>query len=267
MAGYWLKLYTEILDDPKYHRLSDDAKLGMVELMLVAKRVNMNGEIPSIEDVAFYTRRSVEWWQPVFEELSQIEYLVSNGTETIIRKFAERQSAVADSERMKQSRIVKHKKEFVSRSSYEPVTKRNGETETETEADTDTEAEAEVKSAIPTPGLYSGDDFVIQVFSRVTGMTSIPRNDPAAYVAIDGLRTKYTTLDSMVTYLRPFYDSWITRRGKDGRFFSKTNLAWLTDWAVGGEIPVVVAPPKTTQEKNKEVLSRILGSKSEVING
>lgn len=127
--------------------------------------------------------------------------------------------------------------------------------------------EEKKKPSSPTPNLYSGDDFVIKVFSQVTGMTSIPRNDERAYIAIEGLRTKYPTIDGMVTYLRPFYDSWITRRGKDGRFFSKTNLAWLTDWAVGGEIPVVVAPPKTTQEKNKEVLSRILGSKSEVING
>jgi hypothetical protein len=131
MAGYWLKLYTEILDDPKYFRLSDNAKLGMIELMVVAKRVDMEGEVPCIEDVAFYTRRAVEWWQPVFDELSKIEYLVINGSETIIRKFAERQAPVPDSERMRQLRINKHRNEFALQTSDEAVTKRNGDSDTE----------------------------------------------------------------------------------------------------------------------------------------
>ena len=135
MAGYWLKLYTEILDDPKYFRLSDSAKLGMVELMIVAKRLDMDGEVTSIEDVAFYTRRTVEWWTPVFEELSKIEYLVSNGSETIIRKFAERQAAVDGAERIKQFRALKHKQEFMSRDSNEPVTIRNGDSDSDSDSE------------------------------------------------------------------------------------------------------------------------------------
>lgn len=141
MAGYWLKLYTEILDDPKYFRLSDNAKLGMIELMIVAKRVDMEGEVPCIDDVAFYTRRSIEWWQPVFDELSKIEYLVKNGAETIIRKFAERQKPVDDAERMRQARALKHKKEFVSQECHETVTNRNGDTEIDTEKIKETDEE------------------------------------------------------------------------------------------------------------------------------
>lgn len=118
MPGYWLKLYTEILDDPKYFHLSDNSKLGMIELMVVAKKIDMDGEIPSIEDVAFYTRRAVEWWEPVFDELSKIEYLVKDGSETIIRKFSERQKAIDSTERQRMSREAKHQKEF----SHECVT-------------------------------------------------------------------------------------------------------------------------------------------------
>jgi len=105
-------------------------------------------------------------------------------------------------------------------------------------------------SSFPLPSLYSGDDFIPRVFSRVTGMTSIPRNDERAYIAIEGLRSKYPDVDGMVKYLQPFYDSWITRRGKDGRFFSKTNLAWLTDWAVGGEVP------QNTEELQKQKIDK-----------
>ena len=140
MAGYWLKLYTEILDDPKYYRISDNAKLGMIELMVVAKKVDLDGGIPSIEDVAFYTRRTVEWWSPVFEELQKIEYLVVNNGETTIRTFAERQAPVSDAERMKQARAKKHKGEFDNNSTnggYEVVTNRNGDSDTDTDTDTD----------------------------------------------------------------------------------------------------------------------------------
>ena len=78
MAGYWLKLYTEILDDPKYYRLSDNAKLGMYELMIIAKKVDMEGWLPDIEDVCFYSRRQKEWWAPVIQELEQIKFVVKD---------------------------------------------------------------------------------------------------------------------------------------------------------------------------------------------
>jgi len=154
MAGYWLKLYTEILDDPKYNRVSDNAKLGMIELMVVAKKVGMDGGLPGINDVAFYTRRTIEWWKPVFDELQEIEYLVVNNDETTIRKFAERQAPVSDAERMKQTRAKKHKEETNNNganTSYEVATKRNGD------SDTDTDIDTENKELLPEPELEPCD--------------------------------------------------------------------------------------------------------------
>lgn len=122
MAGYWLKLYTEILDDPKYYHLSDLAKLGMIELMMVAKKYDHNGELPPIEDVCFYTRRSEEWWKPVYEELHKIKYLVTEDEKTFIRKFAERQEKVEPAERQRKSRQRKQKQEYEEETCHEPVT-------------------------------------------------------------------------------------------------------------------------------------------------
>jgi len=119
MAGYWLKLYTEILDDPKYYRLSDNAKLGMYELMLVAKKVGNAGDLPTLEDICFYTRRDESWWVPVIDELKRINFVTldENGGD-IIRKFEERQAAIKDDERQKKYREALHK-EFKCN---EPVT-------------------------------------------------------------------------------------------------------------------------------------------------
>jgi len=233
MAGYWLKLYTEILEDPKYHRLSDNAKLGMIELMLVAKKTGVCGEIPNIEDVAFYTRRSVEWWQPVFEELSKIEYLVTNGSETIIRKFAERQSAVDDSIRMKKYRELKHKNEFAQRECNEPVTNRNGDSETET----DKSREEKINSA---PVNFSSSRPAIetnytQVWVKSTGQLGIPvREQPKVIDAIDILRPKFKSDDELITFLKPYYEHWCNHKTKDNKPYSKANSAWL-DWAVAGD--------------------------------
>ena len=200
MAGYWLKLYTEILDDPKYFRLSDNAKLGMIELMLVAKKFNKNGEIPTIEDVAFFTRRSIEWWKPIFDELLTIEYLVTNGSETIIRKFAERQAAVSDSERQKQHRIVTHKNEYC----HEAVTKSNGDSETDSETDSDEKAKIHSlvleyfiqQSKLPIPENLSYQQKTEKWFDPIADICELINYDPdKAKQLIDSAIKKYDSGD------------------------------------------------------------------------
>ncbi len=179
MAGYWLKLYTEIIDDPKYHRLSDQAKIGMIELMVVAKKCNRNGELPSIEDICFYTRRPVEWWGKVIAELEKIEFVINSENSVIIRKFAERQKAVNEAERQKLSREIRHRKEF----SHEPVTglSRNvTESREEKEVELELEKEEDVDVDVPATGAGIIDDpenswvreSLITQFEQVTGLTA-----------------------------------------------------------------------------------------------
>jgi len=150
MAGYWLKLYTEVLNDPKYHKLSDNAKVGMFELMLVAKEFDKDGLLPSIEDIAFYTRRSVDWWVPVSDELTAIKFLVvDRELNASIRKFAERQAFVSATERSRQYRAAKHKNEFMQRDCNEDATISDGEqTRQETEEETEEETDNRKKSVV-----------------------------------------------------------------------------------------------------------------------
>jgi len=112
--GYFLKLYTDILDDPKYFRLSEEAKTGMYEIFLVAKKIETGtestGELPSLEDIAFHTRRDVEWWKNVMVELVSAE--IVDADQQMIRKFKERQAKISDAERMKQYRKRKNDSTF-----------------------------------------------------------------------------------------------------------------------------------------------------------
>jgi predicted GIY-YIG superfamily endonuclease len=120
MAGYWLKLYTEILEDPKYYRLSDKAKLAMYELMLVAKKQNMDGELPCLDDIAFYTRRDKAWWEEVLTELNGIQYIITASSGYQIRKFAERQAPIPGPDRAKLSREISNRDKYKS-NKYDPV--------------------------------------------------------------------------------------------------------------------------------------------------
>jgi hypothetical protein len=117
MAGYWFKVYVEILDDPKYFRWSDNSKIGCFELMVIAKKVQVGpqatGELPSIEDICFYSRRDQNWWEPVIEELltktnprdkKDKPFLIRDGEILIIRKFKDRQKAVDSAERSREYR-------------------------------------------------------------------------------------------------------------------------------------------------------------------
>jgi hypothetical protein len=80
-----------------------------------------------------------------------------------------------------------------------------------------------------------------QVFSQVTQIACAPRGDaPKVYEALDAMRKRFTTESEMVEYLKPYYEAWTSKRTKDGRHFSKSNCAWLYDWALAED--TITAP-------------------------
>ena len=80
--------------------------------------------------------------------------------------------------------------------------------------------------------------YAVRVFCKVTDMVSIPGGDiDKVLPAMDALRTKYKDDDALINYLQPFWDAWIKLKGKNGRSYSKTNCAWLYQYAVSGELP------------------------------
>jgi len=237
MAGYWLKLYTEILEDPKYYRMSDTGKLGMYELFLLAKKsVNGDGELPTVEDIAFYTRRAEEWWNSALTELEKYHIVEKNAEGMFyVRNFKTRQAPIEATERARQNRAIKNKNAYET---YASEYEKYGETETE-KIKNKSRGEVEQSNPPPAPSYsitQTGDPFTTQVFSAVTGMTAIPGGDlPKVLPAIDALRSKYPSVETMAAYLRPYYAHWQTKKTKDGRPFSKSNCAWLYDWAVAGD--------------------------------
>ena len=78
--GYWIKLYHEVLHDPKMGRLSDRHWRRAVELMLMAGETDETGVLPPVADMAWTLRTSEEelladlqGWRPDLEIVTLTE--------------------------------------------------------------------------------------------------------------------------------------------------------------------------------------------------
>ena len=76
----------------------------------------------------------------------------------------------------------------------------------------------------------------VRVFTDATMLPGIPQGDmPKVMNALEDLRPKFNTETEMSDYLKRYFEFWKTKKTKDGRAFSRSNCAWLYDWAVAGD--------------------------------
>lgn len=97
----WIKLYTEILSDPKMGRMNDKLFRRTIELFLLAGKEDKLGKLPSIEDIAWSLHISEKEVQTVLRELEKVgivSYISDdNGSEKyLIQNFESRQSSDAN---------------------------------------------------------------------------------------------------------------------------------------------------------------------------
>ena len=160
-AKYWIKLYHEILDDYKMHRLSDRLWRRTIELFLLAGDLDADGALPDLEEIAFRLRVNPEDLQGEIAELVHIGILTMADDGLVVTQFAARQAASDSTERSRYFRARQ------ARSGNQPMPEpgpdpggggdeshpmgqRNGNggatkrcTDTEAESDSETEREEE----------------------------------------------------------------------------------------------------------------------------
>ncbi|GAP10598.1 hypothetical protein BECAL_01771 [Bellilinea caldifistulae] len=187
----WIKLYIEILDDPKMGRMSDRLFRRAIELFLMAGRSGNDGVLPPVDDLAWILR---------IEETTLVEDLHSLAAVGIVHEqepgiwvvtnFAERQDADTSAERIanyrKQKRVTKRystRNDDVTKrynNSNEHETKRYGDKEEEVEEDKEEEVEEEVDADAKNSGGNNSDDItayfspemqpLIEAFTATTGI-------------------------------------------------------------------------------------------------
>jgi hypothetical protein len=111
----------------------------------------------------------------------------------------------------------------------------------------------------------------VQVFTAVTG-GRIPGMAQYQTVieAVRLLRTREKLEeDKLLEYLTPYWQAWSGRRGRNGRPYDPGNIAWLTEWALNGMIPLQ-GDPKRPESAHPAIASpeetrRMLAEKDEIL--
>ena len=136
MSQYWIKLYHEILDDPKMALLPDRLWRRVVECFLLAGRVNEKGRLPDTRKLAWMLRTSSDDLQTDLEQLTSTGIITPCEGGWVIPKFETRQAPSPAKERVRQYR--ERKRNLVSNDNVtETLRKVTPDTDTDTDTDTD----------------------------------------------------------------------------------------------------------------------------------
>jgi len=101
MTSYWIKLYHEILRDPKMGQLDDHTWRRTIELFLIAGELNESGRLPPIPDTAWLLRTSEEDLQEALAKLTGMGIAQQDEDGWLISNFAKRQAPLSAAERMR----------------------------------------------------------------------------------------------------------------------------------------------------------------------
>lgn len=143
-SKYWLKLYHEMIDDPKVARLPDSSYRRFIECLLLAGELDESGFLPPIEDMAWRLRLNETSLSQDLSRLAlagmvELKQLDDNTERWFVTNFSKRQSASDAAERMREYRKRKKK---------EPKKKEKQIKDIDTDEDTDIDTYCSVTSAV-----------------------------------------------------------------------------------------------------------------------
>ena len=252
MADYWIKLYMEILDDPKMGTLPDRLWRRCIELFLLAGKLTGfrgNGNLPTTQGLAWTLRMPTDELELDMTQLETTGIIERTLTGWNVVNFAKRQARVPDLERKRQQRErerqenktlplketdikdTEDRSRSIRRDSVVTELSRNVTEDTTPLAppsQLDSIREGEYPPANPASLCES-------VYRKVTGQPSIPADNRRN----DALRNLETVLESyswkiddkMIDEGKQIFAQWCsTISEKTGRGYSRLNTAWLGKW-------------------------------------
>jgi|YNPMSStandDraft_1061717.scaffolds.fasta_scaffold00175_38 hypothetical protein len=112
--SYWIKLYHEILDDPKIATLPDRLWRRTIELFLIAGRNGETGELPDVKQMAWILRLKEEELEADLEEIAKtgiIAYDEEEGYWYVVN-FVKRQAPLSNTDRSRRYRESQRKAQY-----------------------------------------------------------------------------------------------------------------------------------------------------------
>lgn len=138
-SKYWIKLYQEILYDPKMGMMSDRLWRRTIELFLMAGEMDDSGNLPPIDEIAWKLRLGREQLETEMIELQETGILSRVEGRWYVTKFEERQAPMDKAEYMRRKREG-DKRDGYYQGRYQGVTSGNTDTDKK-RIDKDTEGD------------------------------------------------------------------------------------------------------------------------------
>ena len=171
-SKYWIKLYHEILDDPKMGRLPDTLFRRAIEFFLIAGDCNRGGALPPLADMAWRLRADEVALYAQMEDLEALNVL-SRGADGgwLVTHFKERQDATPMSERVRRHReTTRIGKNAPSEPCNDNVTNRYTDTDADTDADAETDEKEDEDGGDKSRGSGMREDGLVKQFVEKTGI-------------------------------------------------------------------------------------------------
>lgn len=209
MADYWAKVYIEIIDDPKMATLPDRLWRRIVELILLAKKINNGGHLPDTKQLAWMLRMSTDDLDLDMKQIASTKIVIQTETGWFIPNFEKRQAAATNTERVHQFRKRQQNEQY-----YDNVTemKRIVTQSTETESETDTEIELNNSSSkeLRRPNIYKIYETEIGILTPFISdeLDEIEKHYPDGWFTMAVKEAKSSTTRVSLNYIKKILVRW-----------------------------------------------------------
>jgi hypothetical protein len=238
MNRIWIKLYLEILDDPKMGRLPDHLWRRSIELFLFAGRNGNDGALPTVEELAWGLRSSVEEVTECLTSLSQVGIVrLGDAGQWVVSSFEKRQYSESY-ERMK-----RYRERNKERNSYGEIdgddTLSSSSSSSSTSYSSSNSLEGggtgEETNWIPETPKEAASHPYIRIYQQITKRFPSEQDYGLIIETMQYLHEKHAS--DLTEYLFPFWTAWSTRKTKDRKPYSTKSLVWLCEWAMQESVP------------------------------
>jgi len=240
MTGkYWIKLYHEILEDPKMIRLDDRLYRRVIELFVLAGREDNEGILPALDDMAIMLRLNAEELETDLIEIQKIGIIGNIDGRWIVAKFANRQAPMSKAEFMRRKRVTERSDEYQAEH-YPPVTE--GVTDSNTDKKRIDKKRVEVEEVDP-----------LKILVNSSGLPDFPGSQ-RQYIEIVHRMAEDHGIEKTTEAMKQAFGQWTKTRGKSGAFYRASNISWI-DWAMAILISDDLPEKDISQMSDKEFLS------------
>lgn len=235
--SYWLKLYTEIIDDPKLADVPEWAKWCFVEFLCLAKENDKDGELQTANKMAWRLRKTVKQVETALRTLEQSGVVHTTGAVWFVTNFAKRQALSESADRVR--RFREKKKEEEKRNTPVTVTGYGNVSPSSSISSSSLNSDSSDFKNVPLSAVAyaafqdnGGPRKAERLYQLITGQMSIPSLSQAqALTDLQSMLDYYgTNWDRAVAEGREVFGLWCAQHGKNGKAYSPVNTAWLTKW-------------------------------------